>query len=644
MRPINASYFNMSRATSIGFLFIIFCLLLIESTVVQAARDNPLITTYEQAEYLISDSRTPPDNEEDWQPITLPDNWAVSRPGFKGRVWYRIRFEIPGFKRKGRAIYIPRNNADHYFVYINGIPRGGNRSYVDPNLTDLHRPLIYGKAGYPPGENVIHIRVTGDATYRHGLSRVTIGPPRLVRPQYYQPRYDLQVTSIAAFGTTLLLAGVLALLVWRGQRQPVMFWFSMVALAWAFTIYLMVWPPQVKSDATLHLLLYTARHLYIVPLLVLCMRIGNLQNRLLEGGLWTVFVMGAVVSMMLDEEKYIFFASTTWALYLLLSIGFTGWLVWQRFQADKNPEQQRNNEKTEGLLFRTRERSVYFLPITLLVIIFFMTHDWLRWLGYVDYDNLLLTPFAMPFLILALGSSIIASYLESARALARSNVELEQRVADKANELEQAYKQMQETQRKQTILNERQRIMGDMHDGLSANLVSLHNLAQMPGTDSTEIAQRIDETFQELQAIVDSLEPVEGDLGVVLGNIRYRMRAALETSGTKLIWQVEELPQLADLTPEKILNIQRIILEVFTNILRHADAQTVTVSARAETDRNCIVIEITDDGHGFDLTIIEGGRGLQNMRKRASNIGIKLNVQSQPDKGTIVTLELPIIG
>jgi hypothetical protein len=263
-------------------------------------------------------------------------------------------------------------------------------------------------------------------------------------------------------------------------------------------------------------------------------------------------------------------------------------------------------------------------------------------MGYADYDHLLLAPFAMPFLILTLGTTIIARHLQTARALARSNVELEQRVAEKARELEQAYERMQATQREQAVLRERQRIMGDMHDGLSANLVSLHNMVQSQGADSAEVARRLEDTLRELRAIVDSLEPVEGDLGVVLGNIRYRMRAALEESGAKLLWQVEPLPALPDLTPEKVLNIQRIVLEALTNALRHAAARTVAVSARAVADRNVIVIAIADDGAGFDLAATAGGRGLRSMRERAAKIGVALDIRSQPGHGTTVTLEFPI--
>jgi len=607
----------------------------------QAQAQESKVIVIEHAEYLISEQNTPPHDDENWKEINLPDNWALSRSEFSGQIWYRFHFKIDGSNPRSRAIYIPRNTADHYLIYINGIPRGGSRAYTDPNLTDLHRPLIHGTAGLPPGDNTIHIRIRGNAKYRHGLSRITVGPPQILRPQFYQPRYDLQVTSIAAFAATLLLAGLLALLAWSGERHnPVLMWFGIVALTWALCAYLMIWPPHLESDSSKHLLLYAARHLYTVPLFILCLRIGNTKNIYLEILLWLLIGAGLVIASLLSIDNYQTFAALSWFLYLSLGLGFLVWLLWRRFQAQNY---QRGTQNTDAMYFRNSERTAHFIPFALAMVVGFTTHDWMRWMGYADFDNLLLAPFAMPFVILALGATIIAHYLESVKALARSNNELEQRVATKVSELQQVHQQIQATERQQAVMKERQRLMNDMHDGLSANLVSLYNMVQSENSNATEVARRIDDTLQELRAIVDSLEPVEGDLGVVLGHIRYRMRAAFEESGIKLRWRVDELPIIPNLNPEKILNLQRIVLETLTNTLRHADANTVTVTAREIKDRQVIQIIISDDGKGFDINTAATGRGLRNMRERAARIGILFDIQSNEQQGTSISLELPSI-
>jgi signal transduction histidine kinase len=51
-------------------------------------------------------------------------------------------------------------------------------------------------------------------------------------------------------------------------------------------------------------------------------------------------------------------------------------------------------------------------------------------------------------------------------------------------------------------------------------------------------------------------------------------------------------------------------------------------------------VEISDDGIGFDLSSAHTGYGLSNLRERAAHLGGQLNIQSQPDQGTRITLSL----
>jgi signal transduction histidine kinase len=139
---------------------------------------------------------------------------------------------------------------------------------------------------------------------------------------------------------------------------------------------------------------------------------------------------------------------------------------------------------------------------------------------------------------------------------------------------------------------------------------------------------------------VDALEPIDGDLGVVLGNVRHRMRAAIESSGVRFHWKVEELPQLPALTPKAVLDIQRIVLEALTNSLRHAQASDLTVSTKL--NGTSLQIGIGDNGIGFDQATAAPGHGLESLRQRARSLGATVDVQSAPGAGTHVTLKLPL--
>jgi signal transduction histidine kinase len=188
---------------------------------------------------------------------------------------------------------------------------------------------------------------------------------------------------------------------------------------------------------------------------------------------------------------------------------------------------------------------------------------------------------------------------------------------------------------------ERQRIMADMHDGLGSSLVGLLGAVQSGKPSLGEVERRLLDALQELRLAVDALEPMDGDLGVVLGNVRHRMRAAIEDSGVKFHWQVGELPHVSYLTPQAILAVQRIILEALTNALRHSKAGAVTVSAQVED--GWLRIQVTDDGVGFKELSPSRGRGLDNLRRRAADLGGSLDIHSVPGAGASVILRLPLI-
>jgi signal transduction histidine kinase len=118
------------------------------------------------------------------------------------------------------------------------------------------------------------------------------------------------------------------------------------------------------------------------------------------------------------------------------------------------------------------------------------------------------------------------------------------------------------------------------------------------------------------------------------------MRTAIESSGVRFHWQVEELPQLPSLTPAAVMDIQRIVLEAMTNSLRHGHAADLTVSTRL--NGSALHIGIADNGIGFDPSIAGHGRGLESLHRRARALGAAVDVKSAPGAGTYVTLHLPL--
>lgn len=118
-----------------------------------------------------------------------------------------------------------------------------------------------------------------------------------------------------------------------------------------------------------------------------------------------------------------------------------------------------------------------------------------------------------------------------------------------------------------------------------------------------------------------------------------RLFNALGKSGTcKVSFAVEE--NLPNLGPEKPIILFRMIQEIINNIIKHAGAKEIKFQASRKD--NQIVVNITDDGKGFDRTVVATGAGLQNLETRAKMIDANLYIHTVPGSGTSVIIFINI--
>lgn len=262
-----------------------------------------------------------------------------------------------------------------------------------------------------------------------------------------------------------------------------------------------------------------------------------------------------------------------------------------------------------------------------------------RALDYTDSIPRILQAAFVLFTILAAGAAVIEHFMAATSELQRLNSELERRIAEKSEEIKATYARVEEAKREWTQVSERQRILADLHDGVGASLVGLLRHVQSGEADRTSIEKCVQEVLQEMRIAIDALQPRDGDLAAVLGALRYRLDHIIRSSGVRLAWEVEELPDVVELKPSTVFALQRIVLEAITNALKHSGAKVLRVSARACNGE--VEVCIQDDGRGFDTSCYAAGLGLASMRARALRIGARLRIQSHPGKGTIIKLYLP---
>lgn len=220
-------------------------------------------------------------------------------------------------------------------------------------------------------------------------------------------------------------------------------------------------------------------------------------------------------------------------------------------------------------------------------------------------------------------------------------------VRNKHQQRLQREKEREQQIRLQTIVNTQeevqQSIARDLHDGLvqvlGAAKVSLEAIQGQkdPGIIMQNIrsaSKIMDEACIEARSISHQLLPYS--------LLRDGLIAALEELFRKSLVMVEfiHVGEKVRVNGEVAVNIYRIAQEIVNNIIKHADATKVTV--RVETTGNVFILDVTDNGNGFDTQGLHDGIGLTNLKTRTSLIHGKLLITSAIGEGTRSRLEVAI--
>ncbi len=193
---------------------------------------------------------------------------------------------------------------------------------------------------------------------------------------------------------------------------------------------------------------------------------------------------------------------------------------------------------------------------------------------------------------------------------------------------------------------ERRRLAIELHDetgqSLAAVLMGLRRLeeASDPATVRAtveELRATVVNAVQELRALAVELRPKAlDDFGLAPA-----LERLIDTYSRRTGLTVEShLGGLESRLPEPVESaLYRIAQEALTNIAKHAGASAVSVVTRRDGARLTMVVE--DNGTGFEATAPADGLGLVSMRERAELLGGSLRVESSPDQGTTLVVEVP---
>jgi two-component system sensor histidine kinase DegS len=199
---------------------------------------------------------------------------------------------------------------------------------------------------------------------------------------------------------------------------------------------------------------------------------------------------------------------------------------------------------------------------------------------------------------------------------------------------------------------ERSRLAQEIHDGpaqaLSNTIFQVEYIERVIGSDPllarTELRflrELLRRELGDVRAFISQLRPPLLDQLGLDGAIADTVEHMRTLTGIEITTDLEA--PTGDLIDGQLTVALRITQEALQNVRKHAAATTVIVATRLDEDD--WVLEVRDDGRGFDVGAVAArGRrnfGLQFMRERAELIGARFDVRSRPDGGTIVRLAIP---
>jgi len=227
---------------------------------------------------------------------------------------------------------------------------------------------------------------------------------------------------------------------------------------------------------------------------------------------------------------------------------------------------------------------------------------------------------------------------------------LRRQVEERTAELGAQIQQRQKMEQQQALERERSRVAQDLHDDLGAGLTEISILGKQARAVTTHTDRRdwcLNEMDVKARQMVDALDeivwamsPTQDSLASLVSY--FCLYADRFLGLANIVWQLEEDRHLPDL-PLNSLTRHEVFLaykEALTNIVRHSGASEVTLSIKVAADQ--IHLSISDNGRGMVATAeTSHAAGLDNMNSRMQKLGGRLEVSSEPGRGTTLHFWIP---
>jgi len=187
---------------------------------------------------------------------------------------------------------------------------------------------------------------------------------------------------------------------------------------------------------------------------------------------------------------------------------------------------------------------------------------------------------------------------------------------------------------------ERQRIARDLHDDVAARVLTLVHRAEGPGYE--KLARQALSALRDTIYTLNTQNP--SPLEDLLADIRHETQQRLEAVSIQLHWKSDDNANDITLNARQHINLQRILQELVSNVIHHANADQLSINTSIDTNTLCI--DACDNGIGDNIADWTLGKGLNNIKNRVNELNGTVDWQatnSQPNqRGCCVVLRLPL--
>jgi signal transduction histidine kinase len=221
------------------------------------------------------------------------------------------------------------------------------------------------------------------------------------------------------------------------------------------------------------------------------------------------------------------------------------------------------------------------------------------------------------------------------------------------NEIAEEKIKLQQAQlaKKDAIIEERNRIIADLHDDVGATLSSMHIYGDLAGNvwdtqpaKSKEMVSKMSQQSKELMVtmndIVWSLKLPQAEKNSFLLRIKDYSRDLLAAKSIAVDISIDETVDAAMTNPMARKNLLLIVKEAVNNIAKYSGATHVIIKLQQQNDM--VALSVSDNGKGLPADINRQGNGLANMQQRCRQLNGLFKIDSAPGAGVTITCNIPV--